>query len=146
MLLRQYASTIICQHTLKKIQISLSKSLSNCRVPQQISKAEEIYLFNHDVEFALKDPFRIISFEETDLMLHKLSELRELSEAYDKTQFPNAVKQQERAGYAIQIEPWNFLKKSSAHISIPHLNRFSRSKMSRDLQTCKETEKCQFYH
>ena len=55
-----------------------------------------IHCFNHFVELALKDVFRTTSFEEVDSMLCKLyylyqmspkrlSELRELSEAYDKT-------------------------------------------------------------
>ena len=34
-----FASAIICQCTIKKIQISFGKSLSNCRAPCQILKA-----------------------------------------------------------------------------------------------------------
>ena len=55
-----------------------------------------INCFNHRVELALKDALRTTSFEEVDSMLCKLyclyqkspkrlSELRELSQAYDKT-------------------------------------------------------------
>ena len=55
-----------------------------------------IHCFNHRVELALKDAFRTTSFEEVDSMLCKLyclyqrspkrlSELRELSQAFDKT-------------------------------------------------------------
>ena len=55
-----------------------------------------IHCFNHRVELALKDAFRTTSFEEADSMFcrlyylyqkspKRLSELRELSEAYDKT-------------------------------------------------------------
>ena len=55
-----------------------------------------MHCFNHLVELALKDAFRTTSFEEVDSMLCKLhylyqkspkrlSELRELSETYDKT-------------------------------------------------------------
>ena len=36
---RQYDLAIICRRTLEKIQISLGKSLGNCRVLVQISKA-----------------------------------------------------------------------------------------------------------
>ena len=54
-----------------------------------------MHCFNHLVELALKDAFRPTSFEEVDSMLYKfyylyqksserLSEFRELSEAYDK--------------------------------------------------------------
>ena len=54
-----------------------------------------MHCFNHRVELALKDAFRPTSFEEVDSMLYKfyylyqksserLSEFRELSEAYDK--------------------------------------------------------------
>ena len=35
MLLRQYASAVICRRTLEKIQFSLG----NCRLPRRISKA-----------------------------------------------------------------------------------------------------------
>ena len=41
MLLRQYASAIICRCTLEKMQISVSRSLGNFWVPRQISKASQ---------------------------------------------------------------------------------------------------------
>ena len=55
-----------------------------------------IHCFNHQVELALKDAFKTTAFEDIDTMLCKLSylyqksamhlsELRALSEAYDKT-------------------------------------------------------------
>ena len=39
-MLADFSLAIICQHTLEKIQIFLGKSLSNCEVLRQNSKAE----------------------------------------------------------------------------------------------------------
>ena len=62
MLLRQYASVIICQRTLKKIQTSLSKRLSNWQVLRQILKAVNQTEFFHILPPFLHPPFSSKNF------------------------------------------------------------------------------------
>ena len=48
-----FASAIICWHTLKKIQISLSKILDNCRMLREISKAAAMQELPSDLSFLM---------------------------------------------------------------------------------------------
>ena len=48
-----FASAIICWHTLKKIQISLRKSLDNCRMLREILKAAAMQELPSDLSFLM---------------------------------------------------------------------------------------------
>ena len=48
-----FASAIICIQTLKKIRISLSKSLSNCQILRWISKAAAMQELSSDLSFLM---------------------------------------------------------------------------------------------
>ena len=48
-----FASAIICRRTLKKIQISLGKSLRNCRMLRRISKGAAMQELPSDLTFSM---------------------------------------------------------------------------------------------
>ena len=61
-----FALAIICRRTLKKIQISVGKSLGNCRMLRRISKAAAMQELPSDLSFSMF--FLILDMALTDLL------------------------------------------------------------------------------
>ena len=119
-----------------------------------------IHRFNHCVEHALKDTFRTTSFEEVDSMLSKLyylyqkslkrlSELREFSEAYDKTvpkpSKATGIRWTDHKYRAMELF-FQIIWFVYVTLGTARTDRFASSKTNRDLRSCKEMEECQFNH
>ena len=114
-----------------------------------------IHCFNHRVELALKDVFRTTSFEEVDSMLCKLyhlyqkstkrlSQLREPSEAYDKT----VPKPSKATGTRWIDHKYRAMELFFKHFGpyVSHFEQLPQTDSQGLKRSCKEMEKCQFNH